>query len=280
MLGSVSSLQFAYRLPALYRTGAARPVHANAAVEHVSRRSLVRGAQTGTPVTPVTAVPPARDATFDQGALLNFLAYDPVERAVRGRITYLGNGADARNAPQAARNFEGDSMSRPGDAAASDPTAVPFGENAAPGAAELPGQDGPKIAGLAGESEEARSSEKTKSAQEVAEEAECQTCKERKYQDGSDDPGVSFKSPAHIDPDMAGAMVRGHENEHVVRERAKADQEDRKVVSQSVTYHTAICPECGRVYVSGGTTRTVTAGQTELPKPEEDTEDGPFSAVA
>ena len=90
------------------------------------------------------------------------------------------------------------------------------------------------------------------------EEGECQTCKERKYQDGSDDPGVSFKTPTNIAPEQAASAVRGHENEHVVREQAKARQEDRKVVSQSVTYHTAICPECGKVYVSGGSTRTVT----------------------
>ena len=98
----------------------------------------------------------------------------------------------------------------------------------------------------------------SKSAQEVMEEGECQTCKERKYQDGSDDPGVSFKTPTNIDPDQAASAVRGHENEHVVREQAKAQRENRKVVSQSVTYHTSICPECGKVYVSGGTTRTVT----------------------
>ena len=29
---------------------------------------------------------------------------------------------------------------------------------------------------------------------------ECQTCKNRKYVDGSDDPNVSFKTPGHIDP--------------------------------------------------------------------------------
>ena len=95
------------------------------------------------------------------------------------------------------------------------------------------------------------------------EEGECETCKERKYQDGSDDPGVSFKTPTHIGPDQAAAAVRGHENEHVVREQAKAQQEDRKVVSQSVTYHTDICPECGKTYVSGGTTRTVTKANTD-----------------
>ena len=102
-----------------------------------------------------------------------------------------------------------------------------------------------------------------KSAQEVMEEGECQTCKERKYQDGSDDPGVSFKTPTQIAPEQAASAVRGHEQEHVVRERAKAQREDREVVSQSVTLHTAICPECGKSYISGGTTRTTTQGNTE-----------------
>ncbi len=105
--------------------------------------------------------------------------------------------------------------------------------------------------------------------QKAAREGECQTCKERKYQDGSDDAGVSFKTPTRIDPDQAASAVRGHEMEHVVREQAKARREDRRVVSQTVTYHTAICPECGRAYVSGGTTRTVTAS-----KPEQVQEDG------
>lgn len=109
-------------------------------------------------------------------------------------------------------------------------------------------------------------------AQKAAEEGECQTCKERKYQDGSDDPGVSFKTAAHIDPNRAAAVVRGHEQEHVVREQAKARQEDRKVVSQSVTLHTEICPECGRAYISGGTTRTVTKAARETAPAEERTE--------
>jgi hypothetical protein len=88
---------------------------------------------------------------------------------------------------------------------------------------------------------------------------ECQTCKSRKYQDGSNDPGVSFKTPGHIDPGSSSSVVRGHEQEHVSNERAKALSEDRKVVAQSVTLFTSTCPECGRVYVSGGVTRTVTA---------------------
>ena len=124
--------------------------------------------------------------------------------------------------------------------------------------------------------------EKSQSAQEVMEEGECQTCKERKYQDGSNDPGVSFKTPTNVAPEQAAAAVRGHEQEHVVREQAKARRENREVVSQSVTYHTAICPECGKVYVSGGTTRTSTRAAQEQPVVDLTGQSGrtPFSAVA
>lgn len=92
---------------------------------------------------------------------------------------------------------------------------------------------------------------------------ECQTCKNRKYQDGSDDSGVSFQTPTRVDPKSAGAAVRSHEQEHVSRNRSKAKREGREIVSQSVTIHTNICPECGRVYVSGGTTRTATRNASE-----------------
>ncbi len=117
---------------------------------------------------------------------------------------------------------------------------------------------------------------------------ECQTCKQRKYQDGSDDMGVSFKTPTHVAPEAAASAVRGHEQEHVVREQAKAEREDRRVVSQDVTLHTGICPECGKVYISGGTTRTVTAAESE-PQAEDFAADDsgqepagrqPFRAVA
>ena len=97
------------------------------------------------------------------------------------------------------------------------------------------------------------------SPQEVMEEEECETCARRRYQDGSDDPGVSFKTPTNVDPKLAESAVRSHEKEHVVRERAKAEREGKKVVSQYVTYKTGICPECGRVYMAGGETHTVTA---------------------
>ena len=122
---------------------------------------------------------------------------------------------------------------------------------------------------------------KSKSAQEVMAEGECQTCKERKYQDGSDDPGVSFKTPTNVAPELAALAVRGHEQEHVVREQAEARREGREVVSQSVTYHTAICPECGKVYVSGGTTRTSTRAAQEQPGAGFEQEGRvPLSAVA
>lgn len=84
---------------------------------------------------------------------------------------------------------------------------------------------------------------------------ECQTCKERKYQDGSDE-NVSFKAAAHISPEAAGSAVRAHESEHVSNAYDKAAESNGKVVSASVSIHTAVCPECGRTYVSGGTTST------------------------
>lgn len=91
---------------------------------------------------------------------------------------------------------------------------------------------------------------------------ECQTCKERTYQDGSNDPGVSFKAPGHISPENSAAVVQSHEQEHVVNEQASARNEGRKVVSQSVRIYSAVCPECGKVYVAGGETRTTTATDT------------------
>lgn len=86
---------------------------------------------------------------------------------------------------------------------------------------------------------------------------ECQTCANRKYQDGSDDPGVSFKTASKVSGN-AEAAVRGHEQEHVTRNRAKAEREGSEIVYQSVVIKHAICPECGSTYVSGGETTTVT----------------------
>lgn len=84
---------------------------------------------------------------------------------------------------------------------------------------------------------------------------ECETCKNRTYQDGSNEM-VSFKSPSHISPEAAGAAVRAHEGEHVSNAYKKAAEGDGKVLRASVSIHTSTCPECGRVYVSGGDTTT------------------------
>lgn len=85
---------------------------------------------------------------------------------------------------------------------------------------------------------------------------DCETCANRKYQDGSDEGNVSFKSASHISPESAGARVRAHEGEHVSNAYKKAAQKNGKVLNASVSIHTSICPECGRTYVSGGVTHT------------------------
>lgn len=85
---------------------------------------------------------------------------------------------------------------------------------------------------------------------------DCETCKNRKYQDGSDEGNVSFKAASHISPESAAAKVRAHENEHVSNAYKKAATENGKVINASVSIQTSICPECGRTYVSGGLTKT------------------------
>lgn len=84
---------------------------------------------------------------------------------------------------------------------------------------------------------------------------ECQTCKNRKYQDGSDE-NVSFKAAAHISPEASASRVRAHEAEHVANAYSQAAEKNGRVLSASVTVYTQRCPECGRVYTAGGVTRT------------------------
>lgn len=85
--------------------------------------------------------------------------------------------------------------------------------------------------------------------------SECETCANRKYQDGSDEM-VSFKSATHISPEAAATAVRAHEGEHVSNAYDKAAKNNGEVLNASVAIHTSVCPECGRTYVSGGTTTT------------------------
>jgi len=102
---------------------------------------------------------------------------------------------------------------------------------------------------------------------------ECETCANRKYVDGSDDSSVSFQTPTNISPNMAAAAVASHENEHVRNEQAKAARDGREIVQQSVTLHYDVCEECGRHYVSGGTTRTTSVSKSDSPSPAEFTTD-------
>lgn len=85
---------------------------------------------------------------------------------------------------------------------------------------------------------------------------ECQTCATRTYKDGSNEM-VSYKAPTHISPEAAGAAVRAHEQEHVANAYNKAAKHgNAQVLNASVSIRTSTCPECGRSYVSGGTTTT------------------------
>lgn len=86
--------------------------------------------------------------------------------------------------------------------------------------------------------------------------ADCETCKSRKYIDGSNDNNVSFKTPGHISPEASKATVSSHEAEHVANAKNEASKPGAELISASVTLRTATCPECGTSYVSGGTTTT------------------------
>ena len=264
--------------------------YANRAAQALGASKAAQGGQSGvvtnarkvhqpeTPVQPVTPVRPVNSEDPAQAGLLRFNS-DPAEMAVRMRIEYPGDnarqGMEGVQTPAQAPVLPGaeqdaaPALDLPGAKEEAAPALnLPGAKEEAAPALNLPGakEEAAPALNLPGAKKDDDSVQQaenpvlseSKSAQEVMEEGECQTCKERKYQDGSDDPGVSFKTPTNIAPEQAASAVRGHENEHVIREQAKAQREDRKVVSQSVTYHTAICPECGKVYVSGGTTRTVT----------------------
>ncbi len=85
---------------------------------------------------------------------------------------------------------------------------------------------------------------------------ECETCKNRRYQDGSDEM-VSFKTPGKISPEESFAKVSAHEQEHVTNAVAEGSKPGKELISANVSLKTAMCPECGKAYVAGGTTRTM-----------------------
>ncbi len=96
---------------------------------------------------------------------------------------------------------------------------------------------------------------------------ECQTCKERRYQDGSNDGGVSFKTPTKLTPEQASSQVLSHEKEHYTREAQNAKNENKDVLVNSIRLESSICPDCGRSYISGGETTTVTRTRKDSPSP-------------
>ena len=94
---------------------------------------------------------------------------------------------------------------------------------------------------------------------------ECKTCAARKYKDGSDEADVSFQSAAHISPEASFSRVMAHEQEHVSNAREKGSKPGAKLLSAIVTLKMAVCPECGKPYVEGGTTNTMIEYSKENP---------------
>jgi hypothetical protein len=121
-----------------------------------------------------------------------------------------------------------------------------------PASAEAAGEGDSPSAGTPG-STIAKASRGNSSSQVAA--RECRTCAERKYKDVSNDSSVSFQAPTSVAPGQEAAAVAAHEQEHVAHNAARADQAGM-VATSTVAIHTAVCPECGRSYVSGGTTTT------------------------
>jgi hypothetical protein len=92
--------------------------------------------------------------------------------------------------------------------------------------ADSPSKEKQTISPAVDEKHKASPSEKAKKIMGFK---ECQTCKRRK-----------LTSPST------------QETQHVSQNQSKTVQQGREAVYQSVQVMTGICPECGRVYVSGG----------------------------
>ncbi|WP_295737475.1 hypothetical protein [uncultured Oscillibacter sp.] len=275
--------------------------------EHVRNTRGAQQAQVWTarksasPEAPVEPVSPVRPVSRDEASLPELTARlenDPAAMAGRMRTRYgevtpeglfVETGKDGLSPVQGSRKnaLEGQLFQAEEALGRNDlEGAEDVLQNGAPKLPGLPGQE-EQIPGLPGQEEAGEAALGAESAQDALKQGECETCEKRKYQDGSDDMGVSYQTPTNIKPEQAASAVRGHEMEHVYREQAKADREGRKVVSQSVTMHSEICPECGKSFVSGGTTRTVTKAETDNAAQQEDRQNEeeekartPFSAVA
>lgn len=82
--------------------------------------------------------------------------------------------------------------------------------------------------------------------------------------DRSGDATVSFQTPTHLSPEQAALAVVAHENEHVSHERQKAER-NGQIAQSTVSIRYAVCPECGRIYVAGGTTKTTVTTPQKSP---------------
>ncbi len=278
MIGAISGFSsLSYYNPYLYnRTTGATQTPQTMAVQ--TARQAASPETPVEPVRPVSAVSPQEAKPLNSGLPIIREGADPAEMAVRMRIQYAQPGQ------------EGARPAALGHEAGKEAGNVPGLPGSDKGAEQIPGLPEVRLLGEAKEAADGvtdgeNAAVGAEAVQQAAEEGRCETCAKRKYQDESDDPGVSFQTPTRVGPDQAASAVRGHEMEHVVREQAKAQREDRKVVSQSVTYHTDICPECGKVYVSGGTTRTVTSANSarqdaDSQQNEQQKTPAGFSAVA
>lgn len=243
MVGAISSVNAAYSVNAIY--GVNRSATHNLVVH--------RGADPNTPIQPVRpapAVTPDASNPVISGVSLWDESY-AAEQAVRLRMQY------------AEPNIQNASQKIPGNPISQSSEALKLPGSLSYDPVEMAVRMRIQYADPSAGTAAAESRMGIDDVQKASEDGRCETCEKRKYQDGSDDPSVSFQTPTRIDPDTAAAAVRGHEMEHVFHEQAKAEREDRKVVSQSVMLHTGICPECGKVYVSGGTTRTVTKADND-----------------
>lgn len=257
-------------------------------------RGIMTAHRAASPETPVQPVRPAdpvsrREVNPLVTAMPVWSENYAAEQAARFRIQYTGQGAgfsdNAQDQASAGTGASQDALYSvfPSDKAKGQAvfqaglkgTADQPALSGSPDPAELavrmriqyvgPEAQVPGAEASAKESGKVQSEAQIGDVQEAGEKGKCETCERRKYQDGSDDMSVSYQTPTRISPEAAASAVRGHEMEHVAHEQARAQREDRKVVSQSVTLHTGICPECGKAYISGGTTRTVTKAD---PKPE------------
>ncbi len=102
-----------------------------------------------------------------------------------------------------------------------------------------------------------KETEKTKKDKDY----QCKTCEERVYKDDSHDSGVSFQAAGNISASNSAVTVASHENEHYTREKAHAEEEGKVVLKNDVKIFFSKCPECGKMYASGGETETVIASK-------------------